>query len=114
MNRDEAIEYFHYYKECPNGDYVLNESDSIDMINKIYDDFESKEKQTEKEFAIHLAKTIESIGDDFENRTCESCKYFNIGSGSYYGACDKHVNTTKNKEEWLSNIEFSCNRWESK
>ena len=48
-----------------------------------------------------------------ENRKCTNCKFF-TKNNAFYGVCAKDVNTTKNQDEWLSNIEFSCNRFEQK
>lgn len=53
---------------------------------------------------------IDKIYDNFENRSCENCKYFI--QEHFYGVCQKDVNTTKNQDNFLSNIEFCCNRWQ--
>ena len=50
---------------------------------------------------------------DLYSFTCIDCKFF-TKTVSFYGTCAKDVNTTKSQDEWLSNIEFLCNRFEKK
>jgi len=62
-----------------------------------------------------IAKYATAIAEleALENRKCTDCKFF-TKNNAFYGVCAKDVNTTKNQDEWLSNIEFSCNRFEQK
>lgn len=66
-------------------------------------------------YAHENDETIEAIKEleNLKNRNCTNCKFF-TKDGVFYGICAKDVNTTKNQDEWLSNIEFLCNRFESK
>ena len=48
-------------------------------------------------------EAIEEL-EALQNRSCANCKHFNK-DGAYYGVC---------KDEFLSNVEFYCNRWEQK
>ena len=57
-------------------------------------------------------EAIEEL-EALQNRSCANCKHFNK-DGAYYGVCKKDINTTKNQDEFLSNVEFYCNRWELK
>jgi len=50
-------------------------------------------------------KLIEQIYDDFESRTCETCKHHEDIGKSYKACTELNINT---------GIDFSCSLWESK
>ena len=60
-------------------------------------------------------KHIDKIYDDFESRTCKTCKWFDIDESI---DPNKHFGWCNNKESCcVSNIctlSFGCNKWESK
>lgn len=66
-------------------------------------DYPSKQK---------IDEAIEEL-EALQNRKCIDCKFF-TKDGVFYGIYAKDVNTTKNQDLWLSNIEFLCNRFEPK
>lgn len=86
MTREEAKQA-KPYTELPNGTHFSRHSFQL-LIDKIYDDFEA--------------------------RTCESCRYSNIEPYiEEYGECEKGYGWY-----WNSHMEigkdFGCNKWEAK
>lgn len=60
--------------------------------------------EQERKFAIHLAKTIESIRDDFQNQTCTSCHYYQD---------EVCVNDESPLCADFPPKDFGCNKWET-
>jgi hypothetical protein len=60
---------------------------------------------------VELSKAfVNKIYDDFESRTCESCKYWNRKNPARQdGDCDE-INHTNTETDW----NFGCNKWEEK
>ena len=55
---------------------------------------------------------IEDVYDDFESRTCENCKHFNIlDYTESHGRCKNRSLTVHNRQVPKS---FGCNKWERK
>jgi len=67
---------------------------------------EAKELYTPKSTYHMKMHFIDKIYDDFESRTCESCKYAEESDTGYEYYCTKH-----NEYE---NSYMSCNKWEQK
>ena len=88
MNREEAKEYFRINYESPDGDYALDAEDTEYVIDKVYDDFES--------------------------RTCVNCKYLNITLISDFMLCDKKVSSTHGTWKSEINKDFGCNKFKRK
>lgn len=86
---------------------VKNGIKALEILKKYQDDIQ----MSIPDF-IDLDKAIEEL-ETLNNRSCSNCKHFNK-DGAFYGICKKDVNTTKNQDEFLSNVEFYCNRWEQK
>lgn len=96
---------------------------TIKLIRKLIRKLEELEnkfkREQENNLSSEIAKTelgemtIQKYIEALENRKCTDCKFF-TKKNVFYGVCAKDVNTTKNQDEWLSNIEFSCNRFEQK
>ena len=81
----------------------MNKSVRYLKIKEVYDLSES----TIESYSVK--KIIDSIYDDFENRTCENCKYydsFNESSGMCANISIQFVNAVDS--------DFGCNGWESK
>lgn len=56
---------------------------------------------------LDLDSVIDVIYDDFESRTCKSCKYFTSSPNTNkYDCCEKGIADTS--------ISFCCNEWESR
>lgn len=92
MTREEAIE-----KVAPRLSHIQN----MPLAKKI---------KWIKEFIHH-------IYDDFENRTCENCKYFNGASvHSKKRYCTIHHDSWDKGEFFEFNLgeNFGCNKWEDK
>ena len=81
----------------------MNKSVRYLKIKEVYDLSES----TIESYSVK--KIIDSIYDDFENRTCENCKYydsFNESSGMCANISIQFVNAVDS--------DFGCNKWELK
>ena len=61
---------------------------------------------------------VNCIIDDFENRTCKSCKYYDDGYfGAYTGKKDKCGFGLGSINEYgtiFTEADFGCNKWEEK
>ena len=54
---------------------------------------------------LKIDKFIDKVYDDFESRTCKSCKYFTSSPNTNkYDCCEKGIADTS--------ISFCCNKWE--
>lgn len=63
---------------------------------------------------LDLDSVIDVIYDDFENRTCENCKY-NKKQDNFMIFCDKEMCQDNSKMMWHSfTKDFYCKYWESK
>lgn len=87
----------------------------IAILRELKKDIEKDIEAEGIEVFGYINTAIEEVLEELEslqNKNCTCCKFF-TKTGSYYGICAKDVNTTKNKDEWLSNVDFLCNRFEA-
>lgn len=88
--------------------------DSINNIDYLIKSNKLDKHETTK-YKDRLKYLNEAIAElkALQNRSCDNCSNFKK-DGAYYGICNKDINTTKNQDKFLSNIDFCCNKWESK
>lgn len=115
INWDCSIDFFNKTNEAIKELEALIEKDKSKKCEECYKEtnrvlalVEQRESDA-KHTIIKLTRQLETL----ENRKCTDCKFF-TKNNAFYGICVKDVNTTKNQDEWLSNIDFSCNRFEQK
>lgn len=104
MTREEAKE--HFWKDTEKfGESVAKRFGSINY-NKIF---------TSYYIGSEIDMFIDKIYDYFENRTCESCKHFEvddtIDTNKCFGWCNNIVSCTKSN---ICDIDFYCKYWENK
>lgn len=110
-------------EEMLNNDVCLLSPFIPDVINKIYDDFESREKSLNDIIdgqKVLIDSCVES-SKEILSRTCENCKYFVelMNHQTKDGYCDnKYLGTyTTDEPEHIAfdvNKDFGCNKWEKK
>ena len=67
------------------------------------------------ETEIEGEELIDMIYDDFESRTCENCKHWSLDLeyGHKLGYCDKDIGNSLTIDN-VTKHNFGCNRWEKK
>ena len=67
--------------------------------------------KTIKTVDSQCAVLIDKIYDDFESRTCENCTYFTPPTKFLFAACEKGVIENEELADNYEKTRFGCNKW---